>query len=163
MKFTTRMMIPAVALTFVAGVSPLAAQEPAPAPAQQQAQEARQEQQASRSVEGELLRVDTDNKVIAIRSENNQEQQFKYTDDTQIAGEGRNIQGLSAMTGAKVSVEFEAEGETAVATRINVESAAADQPAADRPSERVAPEQPAPSPAPGQPAPEQATPAPAQQ
>jgi hypothetical protein len=162
MKFTTRVMIPVVAFTFVAGVSSLAAQEPAPAPVQPQAQE----QQAVRTAEGELLRVDMDNKVFAIRSSaNNQEQQFKFTDGTEIAGEGRNIQGLSAMTGATVSVEFEAEGETAVATRINVESAAADQPAADRPSERVAPEQaaPAPAPAPEQSTPESSTPAPVQQ
>lgn len=130
MTFTTRMMIPAVAFSVVIGASSLAAQEPAaPAPAQQE------QPAAALSAEGELLRVDLDNKVLAIRSaDTNQEQQFKFTDETEITGEQRNAEGLATMTGTKVKVEYKAEGQTAVATKIDIQARVADEPAAPAPA-----------------------------
>jgi hypothetical protein len=133
MHFTTRMIIPAAALALTIGSAPLMAQQPAPAPPQgpqQQAPaepgQARESQQAM-SVEGELLRVDVDAKHLWVRSAEG-EKQFSFTDQTEITGEGRNVEGLATMTGTRVKVEYKAEGATAVATKIDIQ-ARAEQPA----------------------------------
>lgn len=148
MKLTTRMMIPAVAFSVVVGASSLAAQVPAPAQ-EQQREQPREQQQAARTAEGELLRVDAENKMFAIRSAaTNQEQQFKYTDDTEVTGERRNIEGLATMAGAKVKVEYKTEGTSAVATKIDIQPRA--ETPAPPPARTPAPV-PAPEPGPAQP------------
>lgn len=155
MNRTSRILIPAVALSFAVGISPLAAQgqgpaQPAPGqsrPAPSQPQEPqreqprpeqREQQQAVRTAEGELLRVNTEEKMFTVRAAANQEQQFKYTDDTEVTGEGRNIEGLATMTGTRVKVEYKTEGSAMVATKIDI------QPRAEQSKPA-----PAPSPAPG--------------
>lgn len=127
MHFTTRMIIPAAALALTLGAAPLMAQQPAPAQEPQQqapaAPEQARESQQAMSVEGELLRVDVDAKHLWVRSAEG-EKQFSFNDQTEITGEGRNVEGLATMTGTRVKVEYKAEGTTAVATKIDIQARA---------------------------------------
>jgi hypothetical protein len=127
MHFTTRMIIPAAALAVTLGVTPLMAQQPAQPQAPQQpapaAPEQARESQQAMSVEGELLRVDVDAKHLWVRSAEG-EKQFSFNDQTEITGEGRNVEGLATMTGTRVKVEYKAEGTTAVATKIDIQARA---------------------------------------
>lgn len=132
MTFTTRMIIPAAAVVLALGASPVMAQDapaPAPAPAEQQqpAPAPGGGQAQAQSVEGELLRVDAETKLIWVRAEG-KEQQFRFSDDTEITGAGRNVEGLSTMTGTNVTVHYKVEGGANVATKIDIQ-ARANQPA----------------------------------
>ena len=135
MSFTTRMIIPATAFVVALGASPLMAQEPqvpAPAPAPAEQQPAVEAQAAS--VEGELLRVDAEAKSIWVKADD-KEQQFRFTDATEISGAGRDVEGLSTMTGTRVTVHYKAEGGSNVATKIDI------QPRAEQPAPAPAPQQ----------------------
>jgi hypothetical protein len=137
MHFTTRMFVPAAAFAFAIGVTPLMAQQaPAPpAPRQEQpapAPDRGQQQTPAMSVEGELLRVDAETKLLWVRGADSKEQQFRFTDTTTITGEGRSVEGLATMTGTRVKVEYKTEAGANVATKIDIQARNADQPEAPR-------------------------------
>jgi hypothetical protein len=131
-------IIPAAVVAVAMSASPLMAQQapqspqpepqreapatPAPAPDQ-----GRTSQQAT-SIEGELTRVDVDAKRLWVRSTEG-EKQFTFNDQTEITGEGRNVEGLATMAGTRVKVEYKTEGTAMVATKVEIQARAEQQPA----------------------------------
>ena len=128
MRFT---IITAAAVAVAMSASPLMAQQPMPQQEPSRQAPAPEQAQQSMSMEGELLRVDVDAKHFWVRSAEG-EKQFSFNDDTEITGEGRNVEGLATMAGTRVKVEYKAEGTTAVATKIDIQ-ARTEQPAPTSP------------------------------
>jgi hypothetical protein len=131
MRFT---IIPAAALCMAMSASPLMAQQapqaPQPAPRQEApAPDQGKSTQQAMAIEGELVRVDVDAKRLWVRSSEG-EKQFTFTDQTEITGEGRNVEGLATMAGTRVKVEYKSEGTSAVATKIDI------QPRSEQPAPR---------------------------
>lgn len=158
MKFTT--FIPAAAVVAALGISPaLAQQTPAPAPSEQQPAPApapgADKQAQAMSVQGELRRVDAETRMLWVQADG-KEQQFRFSDDTEITGAGRDVEGLSTMTGTNVTVHYKVEGAANVATKIDIQ-ARGSAPQGDAPRDG----QPAPAPAPQGDAPRSGQPAPA--
>lgn len=137
MHFTPRLIIPAAAFVLAMSGVPAMAQQPQnPQPAQPQAPagEPQQPQQSQQpmSVSGELVRVNMESKQLWVRSDDG-EKQFTFNDDTAISGESENVEGLATMAGTRVTVEYDTEGSTAVATKIQIHPRAAEQPAPSSP------------------------------
>lgn len=131
MNFTTRMIIPAAAFALALGASPVMAQE-APAPAAP----AQQEEPQMASLQGDLIRVDADAKTLWVKSADaDAEQAFSFTDETEIVGEGRSVEGLATMTGTRVKVDYKTEGDARVATRIEIQAPEAAAPAQPAPQQ----------------------------
>src|SRR5690242_11666125 len=103
MRTTTARALVVLAAAFVCGAAPLFAQgwrKPAPdvnAPRAQAAQDAR-------SVEGQLMRVDTEATTITIQSSQGAPMVFRYTDATRVVGGDRGVAGLATMTGDEVRI-----------------------------------------------------------
>lgn len=74
----------------------------------------------STTLQGDLLRVDTDAKTIAIQPAEGSDQVFKYTDDTKVVGGDKGVAGLATMKGSRVTVTFKSEGKDRVATQIEI-------------------------------------------
>jgi hypothetical protein len=74
------------------------------------------------TAEGELLKVDTEAKTIAVKTAAG-DQQFVYTDQTQVEGAQKTIAGLAAAKGTRVRVHFTEEGGAKRASRIEVQAA----------------------------------------
>jgi hypothetical protein len=154
MKLNT-ITVPAAILT-LALAAPLAAQTPSPStqpasPASPAAQSAsRQSDAKGSSVQGELLRVDMDKKMVVIEGADGKEQSFRFDDDTEITGAAQNVEGLATKTGTRVTVEFEGAAASAVAKKISIQAAAATSPASPSSTSPAAPRpsSPAPSPSP---------------
>jgi hypothetical protein len=72
--------------------------------------------------EGELLKVDTTAKTIAVKTAAG-DQEFSYTDETQVVGAQKTIAGLAGAKGTRVRVQYTEEGGAKKATRIEVQSA----------------------------------------
>ena len=123
MKLDSRFVVPAaiVALTLVGG--PVSAQEQeqrAPSQSEVQAQESQESQDEAKTAQGELLRVDAETKMFWIKGADDKEQQFSYTEATEVTGEAENVEGLSGEAGTRVTVDYRSEGEKAVATKIAI-------------------------------------------
>jgi hypothetical protein len=125
MHSTTRLTVAALSFTLVVAVaamslSPRVQAQEAPARAEQEQQAAPTQAEQSFSAEGELVRVNLDLKTFAIAAADGQELQFRFTDDTEIAGAQSGVEGLASMTGAHVMVEYRAEDRVAIATKIEI-------------------------------------------
>jgi YD repeat-containing protein len=103
-------------LALVVGVSPAYAQEPQPAPAQPEAAQAQ-------SIQGDLVSVDAEAKVLTVKDAEGKEVQFAYNDSTDISGT-QGAAGLATMKEGRVTVHFTEDAETKkkTATRIIVEA-----------------------------------------
>jgi hypothetical protein len=82
----------------------------------------RAEATAESSAQGELVKVDADAKMIAIKSADGRELQFSYTDATEVSGSREGVAGLATKAGSKVTVHFTEKDGSKVATRIEVQS-----------------------------------------
>lgn len=73
-------------------------------------------------VTGELISVDADAGAITVRTEEGQEVQFRYTEETEVSGAQEGAAGLATMSGASVTVHFiyDEESNSNTATRIDV-------------------------------------------
>lgn len=103
----------------------LAMQEPQPQqPQTPQIQPAPQADMRSdvaepKTATGQLVRVDNDAMTIVIKGADDQEQSFRYTDNTKVVGAQEQISGLSTKTGSLVTVHFtQGAGETRIATKV---------------------------------------------
>jgi len=146
MKFDSQFTIPAAMLALalastpaLAGQSQPGQSEPAQPPAASPAPAAESKAE-SKSVQGELVKVDVDKKVLKIKAAGDKEMEFRFTAATEVTGESRNVEGLATKTGTKVSVDYLGEGKNMLATKIAIQDADANS-AAPAPA-------PAPSPAP---------------
>ena len=102
-----------VALSFTAG--PVAAlQKPAPPAAEQQ------KEQPPAPVVGELAAVDDKARTIVVRTSDS-ELKFSYSEQTEIVGADKGIEGLAGKGGTVVKVTYEEHGTAKVALRIEVQ------------------------------------------
>jgi hypothetical protein len=76
--------------------------------------------EALRSVQGDLLSVDTKAMTLMIRTAD-ATMQFRYTNDTEITGALETIAGLATAKDVRVTVRFIEEGQIRTATRIDVQ------------------------------------------
>lgn len=89
-------------LVLVVGLTGLGAQEPA-------------------STEGQLLRVDPDAMTLAIQASDGSEQEFAFTEETQVTGAEGGVAGLATMSGQTVVIQYE-NGDPPTATAIEVQN-----------------------------------------
>jgi hypothetical protein len=119
-------LIASAAVAFTLGVAPqLFAQDSrapqgqppqaqAPAPAQQP-----HDQQQFKTAQGQLTRVDTDARTIAITSQG-APMVFRYTADTKVVGGDKGVAGLATMTGTEVTIQYVQQEKDNVASQIEI-------------------------------------------
>lgn len=118
----------AIAVPALAAQSP--SPQPAPSPTQQYpTQDERRTPQIEvrdadadekTMVKGRLVRVDADTMTIVIKDGDDEEQQFRYTDNTKVIGAQEQVSGLSTKAGALVMVHFmPGAGDTRIATKVH--------------------------------------------
>src|SRR5215510_11046673 len=74
--------------------------------------------QAEKTFQGQLDKVDAAAKRIIVKGAT--EMSFAYTDQTQVVGPQKDIQGLASQTGTQLRVTYRDAGENHIATRIEV-------------------------------------------
>ena len=109
MRNVSRLLLLLVALA-VASYTFAAQTAPPPAQAPQQ----------DKAFQGTLVSVDSDAKTITVKDADNKEMMFHYTEQTQIAGSEKTVQGLAGKSGSKLNITFKAERGANTATRIEV-------------------------------------------
>jgi hypothetical protein len=79
-------------------------------------------EQTTRSsvIEGELVRVDADAKLIVLKTAGGFDEQLRYTDQTMVTGATGGVAGLVDTGATRVSVRVTADGPDRVATEITV-------------------------------------------
>ena len=75
----------------------------------------------AKTATGELAKVDAAAKEITIKSADNKEMVFTYTDATQITGVEGGAQGLTGKTGTALRVTYQERGGANLAMRIEVQ------------------------------------------
>jgi hypothetical protein len=80
------------------------------------------EQKPNQDIEGELVRVNIPAKTFVVRVENGMEQTFKFDDTTEVMGlDGRSqVRDLVGKEGSEVTVQSQEDGDTRIASRIDV-------------------------------------------
>ena len=99
--------------------TPVASSAQAPPPAADQTQA----QQMRSPVEGDLVSVDPDAKIIKVKNASGIELTFTYTDKTEVSGAQKDAAGLSTLREGRVTVHFTEDAHTKAktATRIIVQ------------------------------------------
>jgi len=73
----------------------------------------------TKTATGQLVRVDNDAMTIVIKGADDQEQSFRYTDNTKVVGAQEQVSGLSTKAGSPVIVHYtQGAGETRIATKV---------------------------------------------
>jgi hypothetical protein len=80
--------------------------------------------QAATVAMGELTDVDAKAKTITVKTATS-EMKFRYDDSTKIGGAQKGAAGLATMTGQQVTVQYKKDGQTNIASNIDVRSSAA--------------------------------------
>ena len=77
--------------------------------------------QADKTFQGQLTKVDANAKRISVKGTGNQEMLFQYTEQTQVVGPQKDIQGLATQTGAQLKVTYRDSGpDSHVAMKIEI-------------------------------------------
>jgi hypothetical protein len=72
---------------------------------------------------GRLVRVNTDDMTIIIKGADDQEQSFRYTDNTKVIGAQEQVSGLSTKAGSLVTIHFtEGATGTLIATKVHFDT-----------------------------------------
>lgn len=114
MRIHVRVAVLALSVLALAAVPALAQQPERPAaPAQAQ---------ASPSLTGDLIKVDSTAKTITVKAADGAETVFAYTDATTVTG-AKDVAGLATMTNQKVTVNYTENASTKAktATKITVQ------------------------------------------
>ena len=74
---------------------------------------------ADKTFEGQLTKVDASTKTISAKGKT-EEMAFKYTDQTEVVGGEKDVQGLATKTGASLKITYQDAGNNHVATKIEV-------------------------------------------
>jgi hypothetical protein len=101
----------------------VAAQQPAPT-AQQPGQPPAQAAQ-DQTFQGSLVKVDPETKMLTAKGADNKEMQFSYTDQTEVLGQEKTIQGLATKAGAPLKITYRVERGANRATKIESSAPAA--------------------------------------
>lgn len=80
--------------------------------------------QAPAPVQGELLQVSTEAMTLTVRPAAGQPLQFRFTSKTEVAGARDSIAGLATARNVRVTVHYTQDGDTRIATRIEVHAQA---------------------------------------
>jgi hypothetical protein len=76
--------------------------------------------QAEKTFQGQLTKVDASAKTIAVKGAGDMEMLFAYTEQTQVVGPQKDVQGLASQTGTALRVTYRDAGPNHIATRIEV-------------------------------------------
>jgi len=79
-----------------------------------------QQAQAQKPLEGVLMSIDANNHMLRVMGADNKEWQFVYTDETQVTGPEKSVQGLAGKPGAKLRITYRVEQGKNLATSIEV-------------------------------------------
>ena len=93
-----------------------------PAAAQQTTQEKHQHERAKtpEPVTGELVSLNTNTKTLVVKTAENTEVKFSFSESTEIVGADKGTEGLATTKGATVTVTYDVHGTANVATKIEV-------------------------------------------
>jgi len=91
-------------------------------PAQQPPAQQPHERQQSMTAQGQLTRVDTDARTIAITSQG-MPMVFRYTAETKVVGGDKGVAGLATMTGTEVTIQYVQQEKDNVASQIEIRGA----------------------------------------
>ena len=124
----TRLASIAFAASLLVGASSTAwAQDPAPqekpkdqAPAAP-IEEAKEEGKV-KTISGELVKVDTEKKILSVKMADGAEWAFDYTSSTEISGSNKDEQGLATSEGSKVVVHYTTADDKKTATKVEVQA-----------------------------------------
>ena len=78
--------------------------------------------QGQKTFEGQLTNVDAKAQTISVKGSAG-DMMFRYTEQTQVAGGEKDVQGLATKTGATLVVTYQDAGDSHIATRIQVAEA----------------------------------------
>jgi hypothetical protein len=77
--------------------------------------------QAEKTFQGQLTKVDAAAKKISVKGTGDAEMIFAYTDQTQVVGPQKDIQGLATQAGAELKVTYrEQAADNRIATKIEI-------------------------------------------
>ena len=79
-----------------------------------------QQAQGQKALEGVLTSIDANNHMLRVMGTDNKEWVFIYTDETQVAGPTKDVQGLAGKSGTKLRITYRVEQGKNVATDIEV-------------------------------------------
>jgi hypothetical protein len=79
-----------------------------------------QQAQGQRAFEGVLTSIDANNHMLRVMGTDNKEWVFIYTDETQVTGPEKSVQGLAGKSGTKLRITYQVEQGKNVATSIEV-------------------------------------------
>ena len=85
----------------------------------QQGQPGQQARPQAKTFEGQLTNVDAKTQTVSVKG-NAGEMMFRYTEQTQVVGGEKDIQGLATKSGANVIVTYQDAGDNHIAARIEV-------------------------------------------
>jgi hypothetical protein len=110
-----------VALTAALVSIPVAYSQQAPNPAErQQTPSPADRATAEKTFSGQLSKVDTSAKLIAVKGPDQKDMMFNYNDDTQVISPDKTVQGLSGKTGAQLRISYREERGSNMATKIEL-------------------------------------------
>jgi len=75
---------------------------------------------AEKTLNGQLIKVDTQAKMISVKGPDEKEMIFAYNDSTQVVSPDKTIQGLTGKSGAALTVTYREERGSNLATRIEL-------------------------------------------
>ena len=108
--------------------------------------------QASTTATGELTDVDAKTKTLTVKTATGSEMKFKYDDSTKIGGADKSAAGLATMTGRQVTIQYKKDGQSNIASNVEVHAATSPSPGSPSPTPPRSPDPTAPR-APGAPDP----------
>src|SRR6266700_5493710 len=76
--------------------------------------------QAEKVFEGHLMRVDTAGKSITVKGTGDLEMKFTYTEQTQVLGQEKTVQGLAGKVGTELRVTYRDAAGNHTATKIEM-------------------------------------------
>ena len=79
---------------------------------------------APQTAEGQLSKIDTQKQLLWIKTLEGKEMQFSYTKDTPVQGSNGTVEGLAAMSGTQLKIQFRSEGGVNTALSIEVQTIA---------------------------------------
>lgn len=129
MRISQRSLVTIVTFTFAlfaAGQSASNAQQPEPlrlssppAHSEVHADFARAQQEQTQTAQGELLDVNGKANTLTIKTQTG-EMTFSYNEQSKVTGAQKGVAGLATMTGSQVTVMYRKDGQTNLATSIDV-------------------------------------------
>ena len=111
------------AASLLAGATSTASaqEQPAPAPQAPAAQEEAKDEAKIQTISGELVKVDTEKKILSVKMSDGAEWAFDYTSSTEISGDNKGEQGLATAEGSKVVVHYTTADDKKIATKVEVQ------------------------------------------